>query len=60
MSGRLDVIRVDIHTPGGRELANQMGFEYTPTFILFSADGAELWRQVGGLDVDRVRLSVGE
>ncbi|TDA65364.1 MAG: thioredoxin [Chloroflexi bacterium] len=60
MSGRLDVIRVDIHTRDGRELANQMGFEYTPTFILFSADGAELWRQVGGLDVDRVRQSVGE
>ncbi len=33
MSGRLDVIRVDIHTRGGRELANQMGFEYTPTFF---------------------------
>lgn len=60
MSGRLDVIRVDIHTKGGRELADQMGFEYTPTFILFAADGAELWRQVGGLDVDRVRQSVGE
>ncbi|MFA5837634.1 MAG: thioredoxin family protein [Bellilinea sp.] len=60
MSGRLDVIRVDIHTKGGRELADQMGFEYTPTFILFAADGVELWRQVGGLDVDRVRRSVGE
>ena len=60
MSGRLVVIRVDIHTQGGRELADQMGFEYTPTFILFAADGVELWRQVGGLDVDRVRQSVGE
>jgi thioredoxin-related protein len=60
MSGRLDVIRVDIHTVGGRELADQMGFEYTPTFILFRADGTELWRQVGGLDVDRLRQSVGK
>ncbi len=58
LKDQLVVLRVDIHTTGGRTLANEMGFEFTPTFILFGADGVELWRQVGGLDVDRVRQSV--
>ncbi|MRR32753.1 thioredoxin [bacterium] len=59
LKDKLVVLRVDIHSTGGRVLANEMGFEFTPTFILFGADGTELWRQVGGLDVDRVRQSVG-
>lgn len=57
LSGQLKVLRVDIHTKSGKDIAAEMDFEFTPTFIYFSADGAELWRQVGGLDVDRVRQS---
>lgn len=59
LGSKLTVIRVDIHTPVGKELTGPMGFEYTPTFIFFGPDGSELWRQVGGLDVERVRQSVG-
>lgn len=59
MGAKLIIIRVDIHSAAGRALTGPMGFEYTPTFIFFGPDGAELWRQVGSLDLDRVRQSVG-
>lgn len=59
MSDRLTVIRVDIHTKVGREIARQYEFQYTPTFILFDEDGNERWREVGSLNVERVRQSVG-
>ena len=60
LAGQLIVLRVDIHTQSGREIANQMGFEFTPTFILFAASGEELWRATGGLDTDRVRQSIAQ
>ncbi|MHB0924298.1 MAG: thioredoxin family protein [Bellilinea sp.] len=59
MGERLIVLRVDIHTQAGQEIASQYRFEYTPTFILFDEQGNEQWREVGGLDVDRVRQTVG-
>lgn len=59
LSGRLTVIRVDIHTETGREIARQYKFQYTPTFIMFDVDGNELWREVGSLNADRVRQLVG-
>jgi thioredoxin-related protein len=51
-------IRLNIQEPVGRELAPVYGFEFTPTFIFFDGDGNELWREVGGLDTQRVRESV--
>lgn len=49
-TGRLVVIRLDIHNKVGKQLAEEMGFEYTPTFILFDRQGAEVWRSVGSID----------
>jgi len=60
LAGQLIVLHVDIHTKSGREIANEMGFEFTPTFILFDASGTELWREVGGLDTERVRQSIAQ
>jgi len=51
-------IRVNIQENVGRELAPVYDFEFTPTFIYFDGDGDELWREVGGLDPQRVRESV--
>ena len=59
LAGQLLVIRLNIQENVGRELAPVYGFEYTPTFIFFDAQGNELWREVGSLDVERVRESVG-
>ena len=52
---QLTVIRLDIQSPVGRELAPVYDFAYTPTFIFFNAQGNELWRSVGSLDVEQVR-----
>lgn len=59
MGERLIVLRVDIHTEAGQEIASQHRFEYTPTFILFDEQGNEKWREVGVLNVERVRQTVG-
>ncbi len=59
-AGQLRVIRVNIQTEPGRELTAYYGFEYTPTFIFFSADGQELWREVGALNLAHVRMSLEE
>ena len=59
MGTRLDVLRVNIQDPVGRQLAPVYDFEYTPTYIFFDARGHELWRTIGEIDPQRVRDSVG-
>ena len=58
LGDRLHVIRLNIQEDVGRELAPVYDFEFTPTFIFFDADGNEQWREIGGLDTQRVRDSV--
>ncbi|HTP02316.1 MAG TPA: hypothetical protein VMJ64_13160 [Anaerolineales bacterium] len=58
MGRRLHVLRVNIQENVGRELAPVYDFEYTPTYIFFDAQGKELWRSVGEIDVQRVRDSM--
>ena len=55
---RLTIIRVNIQEETGRELAQVYNFSFTPTFIFFDENGGELWREVGGLDTERVRESL--
>ena len=55
---RLDVIRLNIQEPVGKEMAKEYGFQYTPTFIFFDENGEEIWRQVGGLDAEHVLESL--
>ena len=59
LGDRLRVVRLDLHSPPGRELAGRWGLRVTPTFVLFDAAGREAWRQTGGPDVGRVRAAVG-
>lgn len=56
--GRLVVIRLNVQEQVGRELAPVYRFEYTPTFIFFDAQGNELWRSAGSLDLDKLRQSL--
>lgn len=58
LGDQLLFIRLNIQEDVGRELAPVYGFEFTPTFIYFDGDGVEIWREVGGLDAQRVRESV--
>ncbi|HLE23361.1 MAG TPA: hypothetical protein VI701_03560 [Anaerolineales bacterium] len=47
---RLQVVRLNVQDPAGRELAQFYGFDFTPTFVLLDADGREVWRSVYLLD----------
>lgn len=39
-----NILRIDIHTDFGRQLREEIGFSFTPEFILFNQQGAEVWR----------------
>lgn len=57
-AGRLLILRVDVQSQAGRELAAVYGFQYTPTFIFFDAAGREIWREVGGLNRERLQQAL--
>lgn len=44
ISGEFNILRVDIHSPTGRELRELYNFSFTPEFILFNRGGQEIWR----------------
>lgn len=54
------IIRLNIQETVGMELAPVYGFESTPTFIYFDAEGNEIWRMVGDFDPQRVRDTLNE
>jgi hypothetical protein len=51
----LQVIRLNVQEPAGREVGQDYGFEFTPTFVLLDGDGRELWRSVYVLDPAELR-----
>lgn len=57
-AGKLLVIRLNVQEPVARELAPVYEFQFTPTFIFFDAQGNELWRSIGELDVEQVLNSL--
>jgi thiol-disulfide isomerase/thioredoxin len=60
LAGKLAVRRVNIQSDEGRQLVEQFGIKFTPTFILFDAAGREQWRGSGGLDAATVRRLADE
>ena len=55
---RIVIIRVNVQEKVGRELAPIYNLSFTPTFIYFDSEGNELWREIGGLDIQQVYESV--
>lgn len=55
---QLHIIRVNIQESVGRDLGSVYGFQATPTFIFFDAQGNEVWRQIGNFDPQMVRDSL--
>lgn len=53
--GRLSVVRLDMASATGQRLSAQLNAHFTPTFILFDAEGREIWRAVGELNAAAVR-----
>jgi thioredoxin-related protein len=60
LGDKLSIIRIDIQSQAGRELAGVYDFEYAPTFIFFNSQGHELWRVVGDVDPQKVRDTVNQ
>ena len=58
LGASLTIIRVNVQSDSGRALAKAYNFQYTPTFVFFDASGAELWRQMGSIDAQKVRDSL--
>ncbi len=55
----LRIIRLDVASAEGRALGEQLELRVTPTFILFDADGLEIWRGLGSLDGGAIRAALG-
>jgi hypothetical protein len=55
---RLQIIRLDIQSEMGQELASLFGAGVTPTFLFFNPLGTELWRSIGNLDTALVAESL--
>lgn len=56
--GELKIIRINIQSNLGRDLSKPYQFQYTPTFIYLNDQGIEEWRQIGGLDTNKLRTSL--
>jgi thiol-disulfide isomerase/thioredoxin len=55
---QLHIIRLNIQESVGRDLGRKYGFQATPTFIFFDAEGNEVWRLTGSFDPQKVRDSL--
>ena len=59
-AGSLQVVRVDIQSEVGQELAMAYRVNATPTFILFDAQGKESWRGIGSISPERVSEALSQ
>ncbi|TFH38138.1 MAG: thioredoxin family protein [Anaerolineales bacterium] len=53
--GTLSVLRFNVQARATQPLLDEYGFQFTPTFILFDADGVEVLRSVGAIDPRQVQ-----
>lgn len=51
----LKVIRLNVQDSVAQPLLREFGFRFTPTFVLLSAEGEEVWRAVGAVDPVPIR-----
>lgn len=52
--GILRVVRLDARNSENREIANQIGVQMTPTYVLFDANAREMYRSSGALNRSRI------
>ncbi len=48
-ASRLQIVRVDLLTPAGRELGARYDFSFTPYFVAFDPRGQVAWSQRGSV-----------
>ncbi|MFW5696212.1 MAG: thioredoxin domain-containing protein [Phototrophicaceae bacterium] len=44
LGDEFNFLRIDIHTNLGRSLREELGFSFTPEFVLYDGQGNEVWR----------------
>lgn len=57
-AGSVQVVQVNIQDSSNRALIERLDARFTPTFVLFDADGEEVWRSVGAIRADEARAEV--
>lgn len=57
-SDSVQVIQIDIHRKENRPLINDLGVQFTPTFVILNQDGQEVWRSVGSIDAREAHAQV--
>ncbi|VAW36636.1 hypothetical protein MNBD_CHLOROFLEXI01-5056 [hydrothermal vent metagenome] len=51
----VQVVRLNVLDDDAQNVLAQLGFRFTPTFILLDGSGDEVWRTVGIIDADEAR-----
>jgi thiol-disulfide isomerase/thioredoxin len=55
---QVQVVRLNVLDDDAQDVLAQLGFRFTPTFILLDGSGDEVWRTVGILNAEEVRQEV--
>ena len=56
--GELIVLKVNVQEEVGQEIGAQYGFEFTPSFLFFNAEGEIIYKSIGMLDPQQVRSTL--
>jgi len=54
-----NIVRVDIHTQTGQILTQELGFDVSPEFVLYSPTGEEIWRSNGLPTKNTLQIALG-
>ena len=54
----IDVLLLNIHDAVGSEMAARLDFQFSPTYLVFDAAGAEVWRSNSTPDAATVRAAL--
>lgn len=54
-AGKLVVVRLNVQDSDHQPLVDKYSVRATPTFVLLSANGEEIWRSFVPIDADKIR-----
>lgn len=55
---QVQVVQLNVHDSDAQPVLAQLGFRFTPTFILLNGSGSEVWRTTGVIDANEVQQEV--
>lgn len=54
----VQVITINVHDSSAKPVLTALNFRFTPTFVFFDAQGQEIWRSVGSIDLMEVQQQI--